>query len=667
VPQTSDPANFDARADTLLGTALPAFRDSVNTWAGQANSTATTVNANAVSAAADAASAANSSAAAVGAANYVGNWADLTGALAIPASVGHSGKAWLLLASIPDVTASEPSSANSDWVAITPTVSGAGGTINADGNVTLTSSSDGAQVFEPLGFGQYVTLPDATTMTEANNTFFFENRGAFDLGVKDGAGNKIGWLLPKENSMISLADNSTAAGEWTSQGLSKIGKTMQFYNYDNISGTDTLRFQNAIELDADRTLLIWSWGHVYGVVYDSSDRTFGSPLIMYAAGPVNGKTGIKIDANSFLMTSHAGTSLIVSRFSVTGKVIAQTGQDTLTTTGSFSQYGRIHLVNDTYCYVYTYTSGAYMVPITISGANPVIGTPQVMHGAANSIPVIFVDGVYLRVVIANSSTLIYVSAYTASAGSITRYAAQNITTTSTLFKAFINGAGNLVVTYLNGQIYTAISVNTSGVEAVNIVQTFASIGGFSTGLCDTIVIDSTRHLVIAGESSTARLVIVTDTTGTPSKGSEIEFDVTSLSSVDCLILIGTKAYCYIYGQNTLCFLEVECSGATPDVVNGQRNASNSSAPSLPVVITKPADIRELDPRTLISGDEYYTAGQNTNFASRFSNGRFMGAKSPVIDGSGGFKGETNDISYLAIAPQQQSNNGVIIERLECVE
>jgi hypothetical protein len=52
VPQTSDPANFDARADTLLGTALPAFRDSVNTWAGQANSTATTINANAVAAAA---------------------------------------------------------------------------------------------------------------------------------------------------------------------------------------------------------------------------------------------------------------------------------------------------------------------------------------------------------------------------------------------------------------------------------------------------------------------------------------------------------------------------------------------------------------------------------------------------------------------------------------
>jgi len=37
VPTTADPASFDARADTLLGTALPAFRDALNIFATQAN------------------------------------------------------------------------------------------------------------------------------------------------------------------------------------------------------------------------------------------------------------------------------------------------------------------------------------------------------------------------------------------------------------------------------------------------------------------------------------------------------------------------------------------------------------------------------------------------------------------------------------------------------
>lgn len=44
VPTTAEPASFDTRADTLLGTALPAFRDSINTFAGQANILAASMN-----------------------------------------------------------------------------------------------------------------------------------------------------------------------------------------------------------------------------------------------------------------------------------------------------------------------------------------------------------------------------------------------------------------------------------------------------------------------------------------------------------------------------------------------------------------------------------------------------------------------------------------------
>ena len=52
VPTTADPATFDSRADTFLGTALPTLRTEINTWAGQANTVASEVNANAVAAAA---------------------------------------------------------------------------------------------------------------------------------------------------------------------------------------------------------------------------------------------------------------------------------------------------------------------------------------------------------------------------------------------------------------------------------------------------------------------------------------------------------------------------------------------------------------------------------------------------------------------------------------
>lgn len=546
------------------------------------------------------------------------------------------------------------------------TVSGAGGTINADGNVTLTSASDGAQVFEPLGFGQYVTLPDATTMTEANNTFFFENRGSYEIGVKDSAGNKLGWLLAHENSMISLVDNATAAGSWANQGLSKIGKTMQYYTPENISGTDTMRFENVIELDATRTLFIWSWGHCYGIIYDSSDRTFGSPTIFFAGSGQNSRRGIKIDSTSILISNHSGTSLIVNTWSAIGKVLTFVAQDTQTSSGSYSQMGEFRFVNDTYVYIYTHTSGVYMYPVTISGGAPTIGTGQAFTGALNSIPVVFVDGNLLRSVLADSGTLIRTQSFGVAAGVITSYAAQNITTTSTLFKAFINGQGNMVITYLNGQIYTAISINGGTTESVSVLQTFASISGFSVSLCDTIQIDATRHLVVASQSSTARLVIVTDTAGTPSKGSEIQFWVTSATSVDCMLLIGTKAYVYIFGQNISCLLETECSGADPEVVEGQVMQSNSSALSKPIVITKPADY-SLSPRTLIAGDQYYTIGTNVNFALRMTNGRFMGTKTPEIAGTGGHHTDSDAISYLGVAPQTNASDGIIIERMEAVE
>jgi hypothetical protein len=45
-PLTTDPSNFDSRADTLYGTSLPAVITAVNTWAGQANTVAGEVNQN---------------------------------------------------------------------------------------------------------------------------------------------------------------------------------------------------------------------------------------------------------------------------------------------------------------------------------------------------------------------------------------------------------------------------------------------------------------------------------------------------------------------------------------------------------------------------------------------------------------------------------------------
>lgn len=56
-------------------------------------------------------------------ANFKGEWGDLTGPLAIPASVYHSGSYWQLLNNLADVTLSEPG-VSSDWIGTDTNVQG---------------------------------------------------------------------------------------------------------------------------------------------------------------------------------------------------------------------------------------------------------------------------------------------------------------------------------------------------------------------------------------------------------------------------------------------------------------------------------------------------------------------------------------------------------------
>lgn len=118
-PSTSDAANFDARADAFLG-ALPAMTT-------ETNAVATNVFNNATDAATNAANAAASAATATAIGNFKGNWADLTGALNVPATVLHSGVYWQLLSNLVNVTTDTPGVSGA-WTQMTPVPIASGGT-----------------------------------------------------------------------------------------------------------------------------------------------------------------------------------------------------------------------------------------------------------------------------------------------------------------------------------------------------------------------------------------------------------------------------------------------------------------------------------------------------------------------------------------------------------
>src|SRR5690554_1640115 len=139
-PSPSDPGDvFDAKAFALTS-AWPDFINETNAAANYieggvdavadsiAGATDTAINA--AQSAASAASASQvaqyaseaSSATAVGAANFKGSWAGLSGPLGLPSSVEHDGYFWVLLESVSDVTAHEPGAGGKWQIISSPTI-----------------------------------------------------------------------------------------------------------------------------------------------------------------------------------------------------------------------------------------------------------------------------------------------------------------------------------------------------------------------------------------------------------------------------------------------------------------------------------------------------------------------------------------------------------------
>lgn len=111
VAQRTDPPEiFTTRADRFVAE-VPIMVDEINLMVADMNATATTVAGSLVTVL-------DSEQAAVAAANFKGQWATLSGALSIPATVSHNGSTWILLENIADVTASEPSESNGDWLVV---------------------------------------------------------------------------------------------------------------------------------------------------------------------------------------------------------------------------------------------------------------------------------------------------------------------------------------------------------------------------------------------------------------------------------------------------------------------------------------------------------------------------------------------------------------------
>lgn len=147
---TDNTATFNSKAFALVA--------ALNTFVTEANALGVDANADAAAALASQIAAGLSEDAAISAANFKGAWSGLTGALAIPASVSHLSRVWILTESVANVTTEIPGT-SSKWIPasiINIPQSGAAKTSSY-----ALATSDVGQFIE-VGSGGSITIPDAT-------------------------------------------------------------------------------------------------------------------------------------------------------------------------------------------------------------------------------------------------------------------------------------------------------------------------------------------------------------------------------------------------------------------------------------------------------------------------------------------------------------------------
>ena len=439
------------------------------------------------------------------------NSASAAWTLTLPVSAGTSG--WTLQTDGAGVTSWAASSA-----------SGGGGT-TVSGSVTLTSSSVGAQSITPSAFGQFVKLPDATTMSKASNNFNVRNAGGYPLKVLDNSSNILGFIYPGDSSMIGCADSSTAAGVWTLTNTEPVAVTARLTSTTLILSA-TLK---KVVVDSDRTLLLIGSGatNLYGVMYTASTTTFGTPTLIRSSAA--NCFGYCYTTDKVLVTScNATTAFEAVVLSLSGNTITVNTAATATNAANINGDGFRNIVacGSTYIAGYSIATTNIMRAMTISGTTVTIGSEASASGL--NLTYFYLVGVSATVFLTISMTNnvgVYakpfsISGTTISAG--TEASVVALTSTTDIRVYTISSGARWVILYVN-------AANTH--FAASIVSVAGSVATLSSVNLVALTSASSAVSHIVGISDASKLIcynfadglvnILTDTGGTASAGTAI--------------------------------------------------------------------------------------------------------------------------------------------------
>lgn len=440
------------------------------------------------------------------------------------------------------------------------TSTGFGGSTTGTGSGTLTATSPANQSIQSTNYGQYVTLPDATTCILGVNLFTITNSGDYPYGIKNNAGTQLGWIPPHTSVVIGLAGQSSAAGVWTIPDVQKVAVTASV-SLSSTAAASTLAAR--VVIDATHTLFLWmiSTGLV-GIIYDSSALTWGS-ITSVASGSSGGFGAILSGTNQVLLayattapalscrtlttsgttitantavpatfsTSAVSATIMMQIVAVGASFVCSYLNNTSTSTFAITIVGTvptmtatlqttaapifsIYTVSSTLCIVITLSSGGTITiqPYTITGTVVGAGTAATATGATAGSFRSGVVGSNWYVIYAVSTLMTFgvisISGTTASMSTAASALGAGAQAIPNSMDVMVNG-NNVLITASNGNTgLTAANIctNTAGVASIGTALTtlMCALGG-SAGVQQTSIVNfgSTSALVVVSQAQAA--------------------------------------------------------------------------------------------------------------------------------------------------------------------
>lgn len=291
---------------------------------------------------------------------------------------------------------------STDGVTFSMVTPGIAGATVITANTALTAATIGQHLIAMVAMGSSVTLPDATTLSVGPAKCYLDNtKGGYPVGIRDSAGVLIMAIAAGGEAIVSLRDNSTAAGVWSVTGSNLEPGLITIDNTFSSTYASTV-FAPFVALDANTSIHFAALATGFAAfVVDNLGKVITTPVTVSATGGHIPQVAFKINATQaivFYTGANAQQNAAVITLSGASpsyalSVGAQT-QTTIAMSGLWEGENSVgvpriaQLTGSLYLCTYGNTGNpgtSSVVAISVAGAVVTIGAPVSLGSVANDV------------------------------------------------------------------------------------------------------------------------------------------------------------------------------------------------------------------------------------------------------------------------------------------